>query len=350
MKINLLRKYKIVQSDITKISGAIGLTILTNTNFNKKIYLFFDDHSNKIYCNGNINFLDQIYKKLEIKYSNLIFLLEEPMVSSNTKIINLWNDSTHITNFRKHYTESINKCSKEKICKTFPVDIRLCLFDVSIEEMIMNVDNLSYFDNLEYSTPNYFKNIFFLFNLISLKDFIQLSKLYDLNSNSLNSTVDLSSLSDMINNLIWLKEVFEIFKDSTYYIKLKKSIEILLIKYILPNKKVLIKDFIKTISNLDYTLDIGFPYTTSFLKYNILDLYDHIINGIMEFYAVILANYLENNMVLINCGFYHAINIKYILTNFYNYQIIYDTGITSLQQIESDIPYTNCIEIDNKYL
>ena len=95
---------------LIKISGTIGLTILFNKSLNKRIYLFFDDHSNKSYCSNNL-FLTDIYELLENKYSNLILLLEEPLISENTKLLSLCTDSTHIIKFRKFYTKSIKKCS-----------------------------------------------------------------------------------------------------------------------------------------------------------------------------------------------------------------------------------------------
>ena len=33
-----------------KISGAIGIKILYNSKINKKIFIFYDDHSNTKYC------------------------------------------------------------------------------------------------------------------------------------------------------------------------------------------------------------------------------------------------------------------------------------------------------------
>lgn len=354
MNNNLSTKYKIVKSDITKISGAIGLTILFNLKMNKKIYLFFDDHSNKTYCSGNINFLDEIYHKLENKYSNMMFLLEEPLISSETKILSLWDDSTHIIKFRKHYAESKKKCFYTKICKTFPIDIRLCLFDVSIDEMIINYNNDSYFESINYLTPNYFRNILFIFDLISLEDFYELSLLNKLDKSNesvkLNSTIDYSNLSESDTNIIWIKKVFNVFKNSDYYIKLKSAVELLLIKYILPNKKVLIKDFITTLKKLEYSVDVGFPFVISIFEYNVLDLFDHIINSIMEFYTIILTNYLESDVILINSGFFHGMNIKYILTKYYDYKIIYDVGVTTIDKIKLNIKYSNCIEVDNKYL
>lgn len=335
-------KYLISKSNITKVSGAIGLTILSNKKLNKKVYLFFDDHSNKKYCSGDINFLNIIYSKLEKKFPNILFLLEEPFISSESKVRSLWNDSTHIINFRKHYTEAIKKCNKEKICHTFPIDIRLCLFDVSIEEIVANYDNQSYFEYLDYLTPNYFRNILYLFDFINLKDFIELSKLNGLDVDILTDS------SSYLNNLLFLKKVFSIFVDSTYYMQLKKSVYILYLKYIVPNKNIHIKDFIKTNKDDDYSMYVGFPWL---IKYNgMLDLYDKIINGIMELYTLILTNYFNVDTVIINCGFYHSINLKYILINFYDYQIEYEVGITTLKPIESNIEYKNCIEIDNKYL
>ena len=346
---NLTKKFKykivplnkMVLTGITNISGAIGFTVLINKKLNKKIYLLYDDHSNNRYCSSsNQNMLTEIYKKLEKKYDNILFLLEEPLIYEGTKLKLLWNNSSHIIDFRKFYSESIKKCDLTKICSSFPIDIRICLIDVSIEELISNINDKKYFtSDLNYYTPNYFRNILYLFDIISEKDFTELLLL----------NIDLKDIIEYQpdSNILFIKKVFNFFKDSEHYKKLANTIKIFFINYILPNKKTFLYDFIKSNIIDDYTLDCGFPFILS--KYSgMLDFFDHIINGIMEFYTVILANYLENSFIIINAGFYHGINIKYILSKYYDYLIEYDVGITNIEQIDSD--YINCIEVDNKYL
>ena len=51
-----------------------------------------------------------------------------------------------------------------------------------------------------------------------------------------------------------------------------------------------------------------------------------------------------------NTGLYHALNIKFILEKYYNFNIEYETGVTKLEQIIKNIKYTNCIQVDNKFL
>jgi hypothetical protein len=333
---------KIVLPSTTNISGAIGFTVLINKKLNKKIYLLYDDHSINKYCSSsNQNMLTEIYKKLEKKYDNILFLLEEPLIYEGTKLKLLWNDSTHIINFRKFYSESIKKCELTKICSSYPVDIRICLFDVSIEELVSNITDKKYFtSDLNYYTPNYFRNILYLFDIISEKDF---KELFVLNNNDLQDIQE----NQPDSNILFIKKVFNFFKDSEYYKKLANTIKKFFINYILPNKKTFLYDFIKANITDDYTLDYGFPFILN--EYTgMLDSFDHIINGIMEFFTVILANYLKNSFIIINAGFYHSINIKHILSKHYDYVIEYDVGVTDIDKIDSD--YLNCIEVDNKYL
>ena len=113
-----LIKYWIVKNNppnqINKISisGTIGLTILRNSSLNKLVYLFFDDHSSKEYCNnssnkGNKIYVNEIYKFFENKYQNPIFLLEEPFILENEKLLGLWNDSIHLEKLKDFYSNSI---------------------------------------------------------------------------------------------------------------------------------------------------------------------------------------------------------------------------------------------------
>lgn len=334
----------------TLISGSMGLVILKNEKLNKTVYLFYDDHSNNNYCSinkktntENYNFLLKVYKLLEKKHKNILFLLEEPFISDMSNLAFMWEESVHVEDLRNFYIDSVEKCSLSGICNSFPVDIRLCLFELSIEELINNINNLEYFDDLDYFTPNYFKHILFLFNIIDEKEYIKLSLINDKNFSSEIENIESTE------RIFFLRKVFNMFTKIEYYIKLKNKVEDFYLKYIKPNTNTLLYDFVKNNSKIEYTFDYGFPFTTTNYT-NMLDNLDHITCGVLEFYVVILTNYLVNNLIVINCGFYHGLTISYILSNYFGYDVKYKTGITEVKQITNNEKYKNCIVIDNKYL
>jgi hypothetical protein len=92
---------------------------------------------------------------------------------------------------------------------------------------------------------------------------------------------------------------------------------------------MLIKNFLQKYKTEFYIYQKGYPFKNS-NEDNMLDQYDKIINAIMDFYIITLANYLQQNTIIINCGYYHCNNIEYILTQYYNYDIIYKIGVLGL--------------------
>ncbi len=358
-KINTGEKKKLIKYWIIKnnppteinkisISGTIGLTILKGYNTNKLVYLFFDDHSSKEYCDissnkGNKIFVNEIYKFFENKYKNPIFLLEEPFILEDEKLLSLWDESMHLKKLKNFYSDSINKCGEQSKCDSIPTDIRLSLFDVSIEELVSHILDKDYYNDINYFTPFYFKNLLYLFGLIKEKDYIELLILND--SLEEESNID----PEQNSNVRFLKKIFDLFSHTDYYKKLYEKVDNFYKTYIIPNKDVILYDFIVKNLDIDYTFDEGFPFTTRKYK-GMLDEFDHIINGVMEFYIIILIIYTKNNFVIVNTGLYHALNIKFILEKYFNYKIEYETGVTKLEQIINNIKYINCIQVDNKFL
>ena len=124
------------------ISGVIGLSILQNKK--NKIFIFYDDHNNVKYCGDKLYISDLFSDLLQNeKFSkDICLLLEEPFFNNLCKIKILWGHSEHLHNFRKFYTDIMSKCTKDRICVGYPVDVRLVLTDFSIEE-IMDIQNTS---------------------------------------------------------------------------------------------------------------------------------------------------------------------------------------------------------------
>ncbi len=315
-----------MNNNILNISGTIGFIIMENKNYNKIVYIFFDDHSNKKYCKDNGIFINELFEKLDKTNKNIVFLMEEPLINSKSKLQGLWNDSKHIVKSKNFYYKFLSKCSNQKICNVFPIDIRLCLFNISLDELIENINNPKYFSDVNHDVYTYFKNLLYIFELVNLDEILN------------NHT------NENIENIIFLKKVFDIFYKTDYYQKIKKNLIVLYKSYILPNKNNNLHDFLIKNTLFEYNFTEGYPFVNSG-KINFLDLTDKILNSILEFYTVILTNYINYEIIVINTGFFHGLNIKYILENIYNYKIVDRYGVSEFKNIERDT-HTNCIVVD----
>ena len=316
-------------SSITKISGTIGIKILYNSELNKKIFIFYDDHSNTRYCNkSNVKsknnsqlFISELFNK--ISNNDIAMILEEPFLEPNSKIKILWDDSEHLFLFRKFYTKLINKCSNEKICKIFPFDIRLSLFDISPDEIIFNLDE----PNTDYNIKltSYFQNILYLFDLNNLKP-------------------------DKNSVIYFVKKVFDIYKNSKYYKLLKKRIVNFNDKYKITSTNKTIYDLIKEYNNTsNFIYEEGFPFVNNYND-NFVDQLDKISSGIMELYSLILTLLLPNKNIVIYAGYYHSNNLAYVLNKYYNFTKEYSSGITNNIDSKKSSEIDNCVKINSEYL
>jgi hypothetical protein len=144
------------------ISGSIGIKIISNKELNKKLFIFYDDHSNTKYCDNKTGkFISELFSTIINK--DVALILEEPFMDNGSKIKILWEDSEHLTLFRKFYSKLIEKCSDKKICKIFPFDIRLSIFDISPDEIINNINEP--IEDYKIKIDIYMQNINYLFDL-----------------------------------------------------------------------------------------------------------------------------------------------------------------------------------------
>ena len=311
-------------NDIIKISGSIGMVKLVSEN--KNIYLFYDDHSNAFYCKNDNLFLYEVFDKMVNNSSDYIILLEEPFINNYSNIKFLWNKTPHIIKFRNFYKKIIKKCSETKECKVFPIDIRLIICDVSIDELVLNINSNTYFDNYKITVLEYFKHLLYLFEYIDWDD-------------------ELFKNSDL--NIKFLKRVFGEFKCDTYYIKLKHQFDIFYKKFIEPNKQIEIKFFIDKYKNGSYNFIRGFPFENN-NEDVFLDQYDKLINGLMELYVYILLLTMNNKNIIIYSGYYHCNNLEYILKKYYNFREVYNVGNTQDIEKKDDNQIINCLSINKK--
>ncbi len=302
------------------ISGTIGLSILENEN--NKIFIFYDDHQNKKYCKDNYfisTLLNNIIKNPKYNKDTCL-ILEEPFINNNDKIKVLWSESKHLEYFRKFYSKIINKCGKNKVCFGFPADIRLSLLDISIEEIMENIELNKY----KIKVFDYFKHILHLF--------------------------DIEVITNNNKIINFLKLVFSKYTKSNYYIQLKLKIMNFYKKFIINNKNIMLNDFIKKLSPEDYIFkyDKGYPFLDNDNIY-FFDEIDKISSGIMEFFIIIMVILLPYKFKFIYAGYYHSNNIKHILINLYNYKLITEYGITENIEKINDKTINNCINVDEKY-
>jgi hypothetical protein len=310
-------------SNIIRISGAIGLSILKNNN--SIVFIFYDDHSNKNYCLKNYNaknnyFLNEIIEKIIIKHSDSTVILEEPFINNMDHIKVLWEDTTHLTLFRKYYTKVMNKCNTNKLCYTFPVDIRLNLFDVSVEELYINLYKDKYFDDFNKTVKQYFEQLLFLFDIIDSTE----------NNNDI---------------IIFIKRIFDINKNF-HYNKLKERIVTFYNRFLLDFIEQKIELFLKNNNNDIFIYAKGFPFENSnddVFK----DQLDKIQSAIIEFYSIILLK-IKSNYKFLYFGYYHSNSICDILIKYYNYKLISSVGITD--NIDSTLNINSCVHIDEKLL
>ena len=310
-----------------KISGAIGIKILYNSKINKKIFIFYDDHSNIKYCKfDNFKsktklFISELFN--EIINKDIAMILEEPFIESNSKIKILWENSEHLILFRKFYTKLMNRCSNEKICKLFPIDIRLSIFDISPDEILLNLTN----PQLQYDIKlnKYFENIFYLF---------------DLNQ----SNVETNSVC------IFIKKVLNVYNNSIFYKHLKDRIINFTEKYKINSTNDTIYNTIKKNSHLsNFVYEEGYPYISK-SDNNFIDEMDKISSAIMELYSLILMLLLPNKNMIFFAGYYHSNNIAYILQTYYDFNLEYISGNTDKIENKKNNEINNCIKINKKYL
>lgn len=310
--------------NMIEISGSIGLVKLFKND--KNVFIFYDDHSNTTYCkNSDSVFLYDIFDKIIENNSDYVILLEEPFVSNYSNIKFLWNNTPHIIKFRNFYKKIISRCVDKKKCKVFPVDIRLIICDVSMDELMANINVDEYFTDYNITLQEYFKYILYLFDKEGEKQIDEINN----------------------NDIKFLKKVFDKFNHDIYYKKLKEQFDIFYDKFIHLNKKMLIKYFLKNNINDNYTFSTGYPFENT--TNNIfLDQYDKLINGIMELYIHILISGMNYKNIIIYSGYYHSNNLSYILKKYYNYDTKYIVGNVSDIEKKPEETIKNCLLVDKK--
>ena len=246
------------------LNGSIGYTLLIKNNI--KILILADYHSTLPYCKTDGIFISDWIKNK----SNSIILLEEvPRVGHD--LHELWPSSPHTQKLKELYIKNSHIIHG--------VDIRPFLIPFSWEfasdEDSPNINLKEYFELL---------NLFFTLKL----DFIKKELKY-----------------------IYSKEFLIKKKIGKHFLILKR-----IIIDIIKKNKIYLDKYIK---------DIIKENTQLFNQIN------NILSDIMEWYIIakIYQGINENKTsFIIHAGLAHTSNIIHLLTNFYNYKIVNDFGIT----------------------
>jgi hypothetical protein len=312
---------------VVKIAGVIGLTVLLNKKTNNKVFLFYDDHENINYCPSSQHFIsDLLHTLLSTKdqgegaveakgeggeggSSRYMLILEEPFIDNHDNVRVLWDDVKHLCLFRDFYSKIIKKCSKKNVCNGFPVDMRIALINFSLY--------LSDYNSVTITLGECFSKVAFLF--------------------------DLGTGAGGAGTVIaFLKNVFSNYTHTFHYRQLKKKVEAFYNKFIRNNGNMRICDLADSKGTRDMVFVCGYPFTNKEIL-NFFDEFDKILSAIMEFYMIILINIFKNKQKIVYAGYYHCKNVKHVLTSYYDYEQIYNTGITD--NVETSENVCSCISV-----
>ncbi len=303
-----------------KISGAIALNILKDTS-GKTIYIFYDNHSLKNYCDTSNNLFISDFLNI-LNYSDCILVLEEPFLKNASKLKILWQDTQHLTEFRSFFVKIIDKCSKKNICKAFPIDIRLNLYPVSFDVIIDKLSDNSINSEYDFIIIEFFGYLLHLFDIVHNPSSVK------------NDTQD------------FIKQIFDTASriNDIYYIALKNKIFFFYSKFLSPNLYLNLSTFIKTkITDHNILMQYYFPF--ELIPSSFIDFLDKINCAILEFYSYIIITKLHYSKNVYYAGYYHAQNLALILTKYFNFTSIYHfNGDKDPSELSK-----SCVIVDKKY-
>ncbi len=269
---------------MTTIYGTVGYTFLKSTQKNNPTFILIlsDIHSKLEYCN---NFI-QISEWLEKNMENINILLEE-VSRDDFNLGELWKSSDHTVKLKNLFLNN-----KKKI---FDIDIRPYLVPYSWE--LLNENN-----NLKNIK---FKNYLELLNKFL---YVKLSKINNKISNITN------------NKFLQNHKLYE------HLIKINIDFN----KFLFKNKYLMncyIYDIFKY--NKDILIDLNLLLDSCMEWYSIAKMYDLYYNDIKKNYVI-------------HTGLFHSERLVYVLQKIYNYDIILQDGINTINKAEKE-NYNGCI-------
>jgi hypothetical protein len=143
-----------------------------------------------------------------------------------------------------------------------------------------------------------------------------------------------------INNFFKLADTYLLARLKNYsQIKLENT---KLGSHFLKIKKKLFNFLNENYSVLDwYIYDINQNHT------NIMEGINDILNDIMEWYICAKIELKKPRPIIIHAGLFHTDNVIKWLSSHYNYNIIKDEGINSMEESETATSINGCVNIGN---
>ena len=311
------------------VSGSIGITILkkelnlfsnaelnSNVSSEKIVIILSDSHAVTNYCSvisdKNISLTEFLSKNKK----NTQILIEEVPIELRNKIQlqEIWYNVPHIKELKKYVLK--NSKSAEGI------DIRFELLPISIDLILNN----SLGESLDSSMMN---------SMSESKYFNELDNFFNGNGQVYNKyfnpifkkkSIDSTKLNQLINEFVSISNDYKNIRNE--FVNFKR---------------------LHKLSNDTSIIDI-FKKDKEFAEksYNSID---KLLSNIMEFYVVtkIISNYENSNVStsILHMGLYHTHNVRSKLINKYNFEIIYENGITKFPPIENE-NIISCIRLPNK--
>ena len=267
------------------IYGTIGYTLLEHDVDKNKVIVLADMHDTLPSCNMKTNIADWF----KSKFGSSEILLEE-VPRENVKLKELWEHSPHTQQLKNLYLNN------PKIINA--VDIRPFLIPFSWEVL----EEKEYDKDYDIKLRKYLSgiNTFFCLEDMTLKQ-----KLKD-------------------------KYTYENMTDTnlgTHYLSLKRSFYRYIKKYM-----ILLNMSMYMIKRYDAS---------------ILEEINGILNSIMEWYICAKIELKKHRPIIIHAGLFHSDSVITWLTTLYNYNIIKQEGVNTIEESETKNNINGCIHINN---
>lgn len=278
---------------IKYLKGAIGVSFfMLNNSKNNKLFILADMHDKLPSCKSNnyVKINEWLHKKLKLnKYQ---ILLEEIPRNKNLKLLELWSTSEHTIDLKNFYLKHNDEIDG--------IDIRVFLIPFS-SDILDTIEEQKNKNEYDITLKSYLEDLF---------NFFKNPSLFKLKNNFKEPLIDKS----VINHFNEIKKNF--------------------FNFINDYKNLLNKSVLKLYQN----------------NRNIFNHIDGILNDCMEWYCCFLINYYHNKNinVILHAGLYHTNNINIHLNKLYEYDLIYNQGMTSLNH---NISY-DCLNLNkiNNYI
>ena len=227
----------------------------------------------------------KISQWLKLKFKTSLILLEEVDREENPNLQELWSSSEHTQELKKIYLE-YNQIIE-------PIDIRPLLL----------VYNWEVYDSIKDNNCELYEYLSLIDEFFCIKNKYCIKKIKD------NYCYNYLKTNNLGKHFLKIKNIYSLFlKKYKQFLKIK-------IDYLYNNNKILLE--------------------------NIND----IINNIMEWYICAMIDSNNDKSIITHTGLYHSDKILNLLKEYYNYNIINESGINNMNNINNI--KNGCISISN---